>query len=363
LVDFLFANRLIDQVISITVFLRENMRSRQLIIIHVIIWAFYFGGIGYYVDVYYYYEAGEENRTLYFVGWCLSRFFDVSFAYFVYIILLQKLLLRNKFWMFSTALVISCFTHFAYDSFIWNWGHWEDFLGSDNLQRKELYGNVVQMLFVALIFCASRNWRNSVFEKEKLEDEVSQTELKFLKSQMSPHFLFNVFNNIYSLSLDKNENTYKAIYQLKSIMKYIQIFESKSEISLSDEESHLRDYIELNSLRHAAKVRLKSSFENPTYTIEPMIFLPFFENAFKHGKTAGNNEIRAYIREKKGVVSFEISNDIDLEKRKDGVSGVGLENIKKRLPYLYSDFWMDVIEGKDRYKVKIRINLEKKVKL
>ena len=97
--------------------------------------------------------------------------------------------------------------------------------------------------------------------------------------------------------------------------------------------------------------------------VEPMIFLPFFENAFKHGKTGENNEIRASIKEKDGVVNFEISNDIDLEKRKDGVSGVGLENIKKRLPFIYRDFFMDVTEDNGRYRAKIKINLEKKVKL
>ena len=169
----------------------------------------------------------------------------------------------------------------------------------------------MQMLFIAVIFFTARNWGQSVFEKEKLEDEVAQTELKFLKSQMSPHFLFNVFNNIYSLSLDENPNTHKAISELKSIMNYIQIFESKAEISLTEEEAHLQDYISLNRLRHLVKVRLKSSFQNPEYTIEPMIFLPFFENAFKHGKTGENNEIRATIKEKGGVVNFEISNDIN----------------------------------------------------
>lgn len=339
------------------------MGFKELFVIHIIIWAFYFLGIGYYIDIYYYHEAGEENTYYYFFGWCLSRFFDVGFTYFVSKILLQKLLLNNKYWLFSAALLTSCFFHFAYDSFVWNWGDWGDFLGSDNLQRKDLYGNVVQMLLIALIFFASKNWGNSVLEKEKLEDEVSQTELKFLKSQMSPHFLFNVFNNIYSLSLDKNEKTHNAISQLKSIMNYIQIFESKSGISLFNEECHLQDYIALNRLRHAVKVRLKSSFENPAFMVEPMIFLPFFENAFKHGKTGENNEIRASIKEKDGVVNFEISNDIDLEKRKDGVSGVGLENIKKRLPFIYRDFFMDVTEDNGRYRAKIKINLERKVKL
>ena len=70
-----------------------------------------------------------------------------------------------------------------------------------------------------------------------------------------------------------------------------------------------------------------------------------------------------HLMEKDGIVNFEISNDVDPQKRKDSVSGVGLENIKKRLPYLYRGFWMDVMQDEGKYKVKVRINLGKKVKL
>lgn len=301
---------------------------------------------------------------MYWLHWAASRFWDFAFTYIVSELILQKFLVTRKYLWFFLTFIPACIFHYAYDTFVWNWFHWDKFWYAASVeQRLDIAGNTIQTLLIAFIFFASKNWGQSVFQRKKLEDEVAQTELKFLKSQMSPHFLFNVFNNIYSLSLDENKNTHKAISQLKSIMNYIQIFEGKSEISLTNEEHHLQDYIALNRLRHSAKVRLKSSFQNPEYSIEPMIFLPFFENAFKHGKTGENDEIRASIKEKDGIVNFEISNDVDPLKRKDSVSGVGLENIKKRLPYLYKDFWMDVIQDGGKYKVKVRINLGKKVKL
>ncbi len=338
------------------------MRFKQLFIIHIITWVFYFGGTGYYIDTYWYNQSGDKQ--MYWFIWAASRFWDFTFTYIVSELILQKFLVTRKYlWFFLTFIPI-CFFHYAYDTYVWNCFYWDKFWFAASIeQRVEIAGNTIQMLLIAFIFFASKNWVRSVFQRKKLEDEVAQTELKFLKSQMSPHFLFNVFNNIYSLSLDENQNTHKAISQLKSIMNYIQIFEGKSEISLTDEEHHLQDYIALNRLRYSAKVRLKSSFQNPEYTIEPMIFLPFFENAFKHGKTGGNDEIRALIKEKYGIVNFEISNDVDPQKRKDSVSGVGLENIKKRLPYLYRGFWMDVMQDEGKYKVKVRINLGKKVKL
>lgn len=338
------------------------MWFNQLIIVHIIIWALYFGGTGYYIDTYWYGLA--EDKQMYFIHWSASRFFDVLFAYIVAELILQKFLLKGKYLMFATILLLFSFFHFVYDTWVWNWFNWEYlFVGLDLEQRHWIYGHIVQMIIIAFIFFASRNWSASYFKKKKLEDEVAQTELKFLKSQMSPHFLFNVFNNIYSLSLDENLNTHKAIAQLKSIMNYIQIFEEKEEITLAEEERYLQNYISLNRLRHNAKVRLKSNFEQSDLKIEPMLFLPFFENAFKHGKTGENDEIRAYFREKDGIITFEITNEINPNKRKDSVSGVGLENIKKRLPYLYRDFFMDTIQFDEKYKVKIRLDLGQKIKL
>lgn len=335
------------------------MQKRQLIIIHFIIWVFYFGGIGYYVDTFWYAKSGHNE--LYWLHWSASRFGDVFFAYFIYYFIFQKCFLNRKYWLFSIALLGIVFFHYVYDTWAWNFFKLNYlFVGSSKKQVLDILGNTIFCLLIGIIFFASKNWILSYEKRKKLEDEVIQTELKFLQSQMSPHFLFNVFNNIYSLSLDGNPNTYLAITQLKSIMKYVQIFEEKQKITLEEEERYLQDYIALNGLRHMAKVRLKSSFQNPSLLIEPMIFLPFFENAFKHGKTLEGDEIRAFIRERNGVVNFEIRNEINPEKRKDSVSGVGLENIKRRLPYLYPDFLMDVVQDDDKYKVKIRLNIGEK---
>ena len=346
----------------IVVFL-QLVQRKQLFIIHFLIWVFYFGGMLYYIDPYWFHEAAE-NRGQYILYWILSRFGDAGFAYLGSEIVFQIFLRKGRYILFVILTILLGLTHYSYDTLSWNWFNWEQFFFADNQQqRMEIIGNTTQALMVSFIFYASKNWSFSVIQRKQLEDEVAQTELKFLKSQMSPHFLFNVFNNIYSLSLDENEKTPKAIAQLKSIMRYIQLFESKSEISLVGEEEHLQDYIALNGLRHQAKVRLKSNFQSPNLNIEPMIFLPFFENAFKHGKTSEGSEIRANIREKDKIVQFEITNEIDPSKRKDSVSGVGLENIKRRLPFIYKDFLMEAIQDEGKYKVKIRINLAEKIKL
>lgn len=335
--------------------------NRQLAVIHIIIWTFYFGSNIVFIDSYWYNVAkGVESEFIFF--WFLSRFGDVLFAYIFSHFVFQKQLAKGKYGLFLLLLVGLALFHYSFDSVVWNWLDWADFFGTDYEQKVDLAENTVHSIMVGAILFASKNWTISHFRRKKLEDEVIETELKFLQSQMSPHFLFNVFNNIYSLSLDGNRKTTQSIKQLRSIMSYVQIFETQKEISLAEEESHLQEYISLNALRFEVKVKLESNFQDPSLKIEPMLFLPFFENAFKHGKTGKENKINAHFTEKNGVVFFEISNGKDPKKRKDDVSGVGLQNIKRRLPFLYSDFFLDVIEDDNEFKVKLRINIGEKRK-
>lgn len=337
------------------------MRKKQTILLHAFIWVAYFFSMLFYVDSVW--EAKATDKLMYWLHWAASRFGDVGFSYFIgYFICSRFFNFKNLHWLILWIIGVNAI-HFAYDSYVWNWFKWEYFLNPAEWQISHLLANGWGNTLIGVIFYANKQWGLSYFRKKKLEDEVVQTELKFLKAQMSPHFLFNVLNNIYSLSLNENENTSVAIGQLKSIVKYIQIFEEKDEITLSSEENHLQQYIALNRLRHPVNVVLRSKFENPKLKISPMLFLPFFENAFKHGKTGEEDAIKASLVEDSGILNFEISNKISHEKRKDDVSGVGLDNIKKRLPYLYRDFIMDVIQENEEYTIKIRINLGRKVQL
>ena len=336
------------------------MQKSHIVLVHIMVWLIYFLGKGYYIDTYWYNDA--DGNPFYWRVWFGSRFHDLISAY-ITTWSLNRFILREKYFAFVFFTVAHLVFHIAYNSWCWNWFSLDYFFFGDDGQFMELIVTSIEIKLLGVIFFVASNWTSGYYKKRKLEDEVTQTELKFLKSQMSPHFLFNVFNNIYSLSLDENPKTPKAIGQLKSIMSYVKVFENKAEISLKEEGRSLQDYIELNKLRFKVKVNFDSYYEDENLKIEPMIFLPFFENAFKHGRTGEDYEIKSQMKEKDGVVYFEIINDIDPEKRKDDVSGVGLENIRKRLPFLYSDFELDVFQEGEKYNVKMRLGLETKVKL
>lgn len=193
-------------------------------------------------------------------------------------------------------------------------------------------------LFGCMAISLFEHWTESEKKKKDLEEEVRKTELLYLKSQMSPHFLFNTFNNIYGLAINKSPQTVAAIGQLKQMMLYVQNFKEGAKIYLEEEISTLRSFIALNALRYDCRIHFQAS--PPQHVlVEPMIFLPFIENAFKHGDTSENARIDIEVDVKGTTLHFRSENKIGKEKRKDDTGGIGLPNIKRRLDLLYGSEW------------------------
>ena len=199
-------------------------------------------------------------------------------------------------------------------------------------------------------------WMSSEKNKLDLENEVKSTELLYLKSQMSPHFLFNTLNNIYSLSLNTRQETSQAIGDLKSMMQYVAHFESGECVKLSTEVEYLQNYIALNQLRFPVQVNFNADIKNKEFKIEPMLFLPFIENAFKHGDTSIGGKIDIYLSQFGKKISFMVENDLSKNKRKDEVSGIGNENVRKRIQLIYPfNSQLDIEESENKYSVSLSL--------
>ena len=183
-------------------------------------------------------------------------------------------------------------------------------------------------------------WQDSEQKKILLLQELNETELLYLKSQMSPHFLFNTLNNIYGLSLNKDPQTSRSISQLKDLMIYVEKFESGNKIKLAEEIHYLKSFIALNQLRLNTHIHIniKSDKNNQLILIEPMIFLPFIENAFKHGDINGQSQLLITMEVITDRIHFHVKNKISPHKRKDKVGGIGIKNVKRRLELLYPKF-------------------------
>jgi two-component system, LytTR family, sensor kinase len=218
---------------------------------------------------------------------------------------------------------------------------------------------LLDIFFSSLVYFASRLSKS---EKRVLEVESDRksAELSFLKAQINPHFLFNTLNNIYTLSLTKNEKTPDAIMRLSKIMRYVTSDVQKEMIPLEQELNCVRDFIDLQKLRLSPEtVKLEFSIIGDTQNklIAPLILLPFVENVFKYGISNDKESkicIKIIISENSVELTtentvFRISRDVES-------TGVGIENVKRRLTHIYRDkFQLNISNTNNTFTVKFRV--------
>lgn len=179
-------------------------------------------------------------------------------------------------------------------------------------------------------------------ERKELEKEKLNSELAFLKNQVSPHFFFNTLNNIYSLIGIDTEEAQDAVLKLSKLMRYLLYESEHGESKLNAEIDFMNHYIDLMKLRLNKKVELAISLpeKNTDLSIPPLLFIPFIENAFKHGVSYREH---SFINIKMTVagskITFYSKNSIGTSSQKtDGQhSGIGLQNVKKRLNLLFPE--------------------------
>lgn len=199
-----------------------------------------------------------------------------------------------------------------------------------------------------------------------LKKEQLETELRFLKSQISPHFFFNTLNNIYSLSLEKSDKTPGMVLKLSELMRYL-LYETSIKLqSLENEIECMVNYIELEKLRYDERLKVKLNISGliQGQKIPPMLLIPFVENAFKHGAKKANGitkiEIDLIIEEQ--FLVFKISNDLPKMAFSSTIpnsGGIGIPNVKKRLEISYSEneYELKYREKDDKYYVYLKIKL------
>jgi two-component system LytT family sensor kinase len=198
--------------------------------------------------------------------------------------------------------------------------------------------------------------------KEK-ENENLKTELSFLRSQVSPHFMFNVLNNMVALARKKSDALEPSLIKLSSLLRYMLYETDEEKVLLEREAEYLQSYIDLQVQRFGKKVRVNVQMDeiDRSYFIEPMLLIPFVENAFKHGTgLIENAEINIEMKAKNNMLQFTVSNQYNPSEQeiKDKTSGIGLQNVKRRLNLLYRDAHTLLICDKDnRFAVSLQLNL------
>ncbi len=232
------------------------------------------------------------------------------------------------------------------------------------LPHAQMIGYISSSLFMVFLSLGLRVLeRQSKIEKmqEEMEKEKLNAELAFLKNQVSPHFFFNTLNNIYSLIEKSADDSQKAVLKLSRLMRYLLYESEHGDTKLSYEIDFMKNYIDLMKLRMSEKVSLTVDFPetNADICIPPLLFIPFIENAFKHGiSTRSRSFISIGLSSTPEVLIFKCSNSIAGKGAEDRQPGIGLENVKKRLALLFPGKHDLVIDSHDdEFRVLLNIKL------
>ena len=214
---------------------------------------------------------------------------------------------------------------------------------------------------VALFVLLVENWFRTQKYQLVIERERMESELKMLKFQVNPHFLFNTLNNIHTLVYKKSERAPEAILKLSSLMRYMLYETEGNRVSLAKELEYLQNFVELQKLRLAANQQVAFIVEgNPNgHEIAPLLLVPFIENAFKHGARASKDTlIEVVVKVMDGVLTFSCTNDYWHDAQSEVNSGIGQANVKKRLELLYSGrYQLNVETQNDKYSVNLTLSL------
>jgi LytS/YehU family sensor histidine kinase len=193
--------------------------------------------------------------------------------------------------------------------------------------------------------------------------EKAEAELSFLKSQINPHFLFNSLNSVYFLINKENPEARQALHKFSDMLRY-QLYEMNgAKIPIEKELNYLRDYVDLQKLRKDENysVDFTCSPDVKGFSIEPLLLIPFVENAFKHisHKTNEKNYVKLDMERSNGHFVFTIENSKDIERTTEMHGGIGLTNVKRRLELLYpGKHELEISNDSNRYKVNLKLKTD-----
>lgn len=281
-------------------------------------------------------------------------------------VLLPRYLYTSKYWQFTvgTLLIVAlviCVEEFILEQIFYPDTRGRRFLG--------VFYNLLSTLPTLTILVGFKfAWDALRKQREVLElrNSVKESELQYLKSQINPHFLFNNMNNLYAYAVEQSAKTPELILELSSVLRYM-LYECKAPyVPLQKEIEHLENYINLSKLQIEGRGNVFVNIGSipPNYRIAPLILTVFVENAFKHSTSSqtGNIKIKIGVTvNENGQLKFSCDNTFLTQTNTESLdSGIGLENVQKRLELMYpNSHHLNIETTDDQYKTALRIDLDK----
>jgi sensor histidine kinase YesM len=227
------------------------------------------------------------------------------------------------------------------------------------------FPSVYTIAFLMLIVHSAKRRSDQRRRIELLEKEKAMNELKFLKAQIQPHFLFNTLNNLYALTLAKSDLAPEVVLKLSEILDFILYQSNQSEIPIEKEIELIQGFIDLETLRYGdlIDVTFEHELDTSVAKISPLILLPFVENAFKHGASGNLDDpmIKVRLKVENDQLLFSVFNNKPKQygKKKETLhGGIGIKNLKRQLQLNYAQkHTLDVQETDNDYHIHLTLEL------
>ena len=288
---------------------------------------------------------------------------DFLLVYVNIYFLLPRFLLKNKFWKYLGWTMLMLVANVLVS--VYDFQEPYDFSLAEEVEFfKDAF--ILSFMHTGTILMAAvgiKFFKNFILNQERVNDLETtnlKTELAFLKNQINPHFLFNSLNNIYVQSRKRPHEASESILLLSDLLRY-QLYDcAKEKVLLRHEIDYLKNYLRLDKMRKTeAEIDFDVHGEANGMVVAPFIFIPFVENAIKHGLTDEKKSFLKILFDlKPNQINFHIENAKPNFPNQNEVGGIGLKNVKRRLELLYpNQYILKVDDQKENYKVKLTLNL------
>jgi two-component system, LytTR family, sensor histidine kinase AlgZ len=342
--------------------MQTYLQRNRVFLLHLVFWCIYLSFNFYQINFWQQQRGYDWTRALTFMG--LQFSFTFAVAYLNYFLFLPRFLAHKRFGKYLLEFVIPFAILVALRVYI------QRIISVDS-PRVDYYMShmyVIQvaviMLFITIFVSMLRfavDWFELEAKKKEMENEKLMAELNFLKAQINPHFLFNTLNNLYYLAYSKSENTTEVIARLSQMMRYMIYDSNHPKVLLSKEIEYMQSYISLEKMRLNEQIPIKFEIKGNTENvwIAPLILITFLENAFKHGVSASNPKAWVNILlEMKGKECFYTVRNGKTVLNGHEKSGIGLQNVKRRLELSYPDqFQLSIEDNPNEYVVQLHLTL------
>lgn len=348
----------------------EVQRKRPVqFLIHFIIWAI----IAFFPLIFLYSEG--DRSLLRFLDFTLPIFFLMIVFYSNYFFIISRYLFNRKIWQFFAVngllfvvclLLIDVIKQLYFAEYFARMLALKHLPPRANMREIILFRDLLSMIVTVGLATAIKmttQWYQSQAEQKEREKLHIETELTNLKNQLNPHFLFNTLNNIYSLISLNQQQAQDAVHQLSNLIRYVLYDSDHPSVPLKKDLDFTANYIKLMSLRLPAHATLTTDITQATegIAIAPLLFMSMVENAFKHGVSpteASHIVIRISMNAKHTVECYVENSNFPKPETDTSGSGIGLNNLKKRLELLYpSSYQLIIDDSGNKYISRLVLNL------